>query len=724
MGYDRGSVLILADGSTGNSSTCLEPRLHIMNHTSYPTRAIPNFCPLIVTKISTRGKCLLPFIYTAYAKELDWVSDGGVNYTNNREECRGSRLVSKNSKRQGGQFSGRWDLDTRGIFTERYGDIAHLITIRVDEQLIQAMVRFWDPAYQCFTFNQEDMTPTIEEYAALLRINNVQFGKIYVKKPKPMTFKKKLVRLTDMTDAWAKKQIKKKNETICIPWSSLRDLVLNHPDMLKRVNLFALAIYGLVIFSKVLEHLEVAVVDFFERLKQGINPVPTILAETFRSLNSCRKIGKGHFIGYAQLLNVWILSHFWKVERTPFHMFSKTFAPPEAYLKKEWPKEVTEQHWVSVFQNLRAEDIMWRAPWIRPSVLLYRVGDQDWIPLLELWGGVGYDPLLVQRQFSSRQFIPATGGLAQSEFAFTGEGYMKRVRDTAKSWKKVHSIELALYADTLTQDYDLWRKQRVNSQQISSTNYTVQNPFSEEMPSELEMARQEFEREKAKMSRDLSALQEENYQLKIDVQIERFRTEKVQKEAEVVRNDLRDLHLENKKLRGTIKNSGLSKSTAEWKEEISNIKGGMEFWKGKAKKEEEKAARAAIELRRKNVEYEMVTAEFANSQSEHQELKKKARDLENMLQSRQQQLDNLLKALEEKNDQYDRDIHAYEGTLQEKEMQLDFLINEIRKAAMQVVQLSDEAEVLSCQFPPSQRSSISEFLEQVKKQGNVARKFV
>ncbi|KAG8490249.1 hypothetical protein CXB51_015532 [Gossypium anomalum] len=255
------------------------------------------------------------------------------------------------------------------------------------------------------------MTPTIEEYTALLRIDDVQFGKIYVKEPKPMTFKKKLVRLTDMTDAWAEKQIKKKNETICVPWSCLRDLVLNHPDMLKRVNLFALAIYGLVIFPKVLGHLEVAVVDFFERLKQGINPVPTILAETFRSLSSYRRKGEGRFIGCAQLLNVWILSHFWK--------------------------------------NLRAEDITWRAPWIRPSVLLYKVGDQDW---------------------------------------------------------KAHLMELALYADTLTQDYDLWRKQRVNSQQISSTNYTVQNPFSEEIPSELEMARQEFEREKAKMSRDLSAL--------------------------------------------------------------------------------------------------------------------------------------------------------------------------------------------------------------------------
>ncbi|KAG8482695.1 hypothetical protein CXB51_023999 [Gossypium anomalum] len=325
----------------------------------------------------------------------------------------------------------------------------------LEDLLIQAMVRFWEPAYQCFTFNQEDMTLTIEEYAALLRIDNMQFGKIYVKEPKPMTFKKKLVRLTDMTDAWAEKQIKKKNETICIPWSSLRESVLSHPDILKRVNLFALAIY----------------------------------AETFRSLSTCRRVGKGRFIGCAQLLNVWILSHFWKVERTPFHMFSKTFAPLEAYLKKEWPKEVTEQYWVSVFQNLRAEDITWRAPWIRPSVLLYKCGGQDWVHLLGLWGGVGYAPLLVQRQFFSRQFIPATGGLAQFEFAFAGEGYMKRVRDIAKSWKEIHFMELALYADTLTQDYDIWRKQRVSSQQISSTNYTAQNPFLEEMPSELEIAR-------------------------------------------------------------------------------------------------------------------------------------------------------------------------------------------------------------------------------------------
>ncbi|KAG8493640.1 hypothetical protein CXB51_011786 [Gossypium anomalum] len=517
----------------------------------------------------------------------------------------------------------QWDSDTRGIFTERYGDIAHLITIRVDEQLIQAMVRFWDPAYQCFTFNQEDMTLTIEEYAALLRIDNVQFGKIYVKEPKPLTFRKKLAKTRSQP---------------CPDYLSRDIQVLEYLSKGRKGT-----IYRVCTAAQCL--------DFESFLESRAHSIPHV----FKSIRPARSLPQ---------------------ERMAERSHRATLG-------------------ISLSESSR------RGYNVESTV------DPSFSPAIQMWRPrLGTFTRVMGRSWIRSAISP------------------KRVRDIAKSWKEIHFMELALYADTLTQDYDIWRRQRVSSQQISPTNYTAQNPFLEEMPSELEIARQEFEREKAKMSRDLSTLQEENYQLKIEAQVERSRTEKVQREAEIVRNDLRDLHLENKKLRSIIKNSGLGKSTAEWKEEISNIKGGMEFWKGKAKREEEKAARAAIELRRKNAEYEMATAEFANSQSEHRELKMRVRDLENMLQSRQQQLNNLLKALEEKNDQYDRDMHAYEGTLQEKEMQLNFLINEIRQAAMQVVQLSDEAEVLSCQFPPSQRSSISEFLEQVKKQGNVARKFV
>ncbi|MBA0670034.1 hypothetical protein Goklo_024622 [Gossypium klotzschianum] len=59
------------------------------------------------------------------------------------------------------------------------------------------------------------------------------------------------MKLTGMTDTWAEKQIMKKNEVSCIPWFSLQELVQNHPDILRRVDLFALAIYGLIVFWKV-----------------------------------------------------------------------------------------------------------------------------------------------------------------------------------------------------------------------------------------------------------------------------------------------------------------------------------------------------------------------------------------------------------------------------------------------------------------------------------------
>ncbi|MBA0575793.1 hypothetical protein Golob_024444, partial [Gossypium lobatum] len=54
----------------------------------------------------------------------------------------------------------------------------------------------------------------------------------------------------------------------------------------KKVDVFALSIYGLVIFPRALGHVDEAVLDLFDRLSKGVTPVPVILAETFRSLNT------------------------------------------------------------------------------------------------------------------------------------------------------------------------------------------------------------------------------------------------------------------------------------------------------------------------------------------------------------------------------------------------------------------------------------------------------
>ncbi|MBA0756438.1 hypothetical protein Gogos_021902 [Gossypium gossypioides] len=165
----------------------------------------------------------------------------------------------------------------------------------------------------------------------------------------------------------------KKRDSKCIYWKSLRDLILAHPDTKKRVDVFALSISGLVIFPKALGHIDEAVSDLFNRLDKSVTPIPTILAETFRSLSACRRAGEGRFIGCVQLLLAWFHNHFWKVENVSYRVFSDNYSP----LKE-------------LVATLRAH-------WMIPDEILYRCGDFDWVFLLGIWGAIGYDPLLVLR---------------------------------------------------------------------------------------------------------------------------------------------------------------------------------------------------------------------------------------------------------------------------------------------------------------------------------------
>ncbi|MBA0673449.1 hypothetical protein Goklo_024656 [Gossypium klotzschianum] len=183
--------------------------------------------------------------------------------------------------------------------------------------------------------------------------------------------------ITRMSEQWVAAQIKKKGDSKCIPWKSLKDLILAYPDTKKRVDVFVLNIYGLVVFPKAFGHVNEAVIDLFNRLDKSVTPVPIILAETFRSLNTCRKV----------------------------------------------------------------EDIEWRAPWLLLDEILYRCCDFDWVSLLLIWGAIGYALLLVIRQYSLRQFIPASQGIVECEFSYKGDGYKKKIREMSNAWNQTRQMK-------------------------------------------------------------------------------------------------------------------------------------------------------------------------------------------------------------------------------------------------------------------------------------------
>ncbi|MBA0700414.1 hypothetical protein Goari_020448, partial [Gossypium aridum] len=152
--------------------------------------------------------------------------------------------------------------------------------MKVDKHLFRALVQFWNTTYSCFTFGKVDLVPTVEEYMALLRCLKIQVDIAYSRVVYVPTVLKKLMNITGMSEQCVVARIKQKGDSKCIAWKNLKDIILAHPDTKKRVDVFALSIYGLVVFPKALGHVDEVVTDLFDQLDKRVTPVPTILAET------------------------------------------------------------------------------------------------------------------------------------------------------------------------------------------------------------------------------------------------------------------------------------------------------------------------------------------------------------------------------------------------------------------------------------------------------------
>ncbi|KAK5786151.1 hypothetical protein PVK06_040782 [Gossypium arboreum] len=126
-----------------------------------------------------------------------------------------------------------------------------------------------------------------------------------------------------------------------------------------------------------LGHIDEAVTDLFDRVGKQNTPVLAILAETFRSLSACWRAGEGRFIGCAQLLLVWFHSHFWKLDKVLFRVFFEGYSPLKEAVDMPRRDDISEERWIDILQNLREEDVMWKAPWLAPSEVLYRCGSFD-----------------------------------------------------------------------------------------------------------------------------------------------------------------------------------------------------------------------------------------------------------------------------------------------------------------------------------------------------------
>ncbi|KHG18141.1 Nucleoside-triphosphatase THEP1 [Gossypium arboreum] len=170
-------------------------------------------------------------------------------------------------------------------------------------------------------------------------------------------------------------------------------------------------------------------------------------------------------------------------------------------------------------------------------------GSFDWVPLVGIWGAIGYAPLLVLRQRGLRQFVPVTQGLAQSEFVYRGAGYKRKVSEVSSAWKKTCRLKGVAISPATTPEYVEWRGRRVNDN-IPKPSVEGTRPIEEYLQvrfSELEIMKQEFERKNLEFEKMIAKLEEEKMYLSLDVEVQKMKVEKERKEKRKIEEDRDDL---------------------------------------------------------------------------------------------------------------------------------------------------------------------------------------
>ena len=123
-----------------------------------------------------------------------------------------------------------------------------------------------------------------------------------------------------------------------------------------------------------------------------------------------------------------------------------------------------------------------------------------WVPLLGLWGVVSYASLLVCRQYAAKQFISATHGLNQLEFAYWDSGYAAQLAKLSTLWSEPQRADLARHGNNIAPGYIEWNSNRARDMVLSARDDSIQPacPLLERMSTELELLRRELEIERKK----------------------------------------------------------------------------------------------------------------------------------------------------------------------------------------------------------------------------------
>ncbi|KAA3485492.1 227 kDa spindle and centromere-associated protein-like protein [Gossypium australe] len=405
--------------------------------------------------------------------------------------------------------------------------------------------------------------------------------------------------------------------------------------------------------------------------------------------------------------------------------------------------DITEENWIMILQKLQEDDVAWRAPWAIPDEIIYRCGDFDYVPMLGIWGAVGYAPLLVLRQYRSRQFTPPTQGLTQCEFDYKGENYKKRVREISNAWGRIHRMKRFAANPMTTPEYDWWGSQKINDNIPTPDQEDIRSleEHLQVVPSELEIIKQDFERKNRELGKRIEQLEEEKMQLGLDVDIQKLEAEKLRKGKNKAEEDLDSLKTDYKKLRRSMKTAGLGKTSEQWRQEIKEEKHKASQWERKLRETQEREdalKRSLVESQNEKESLKARVSELEKSLYQYRsrnsvvELRASLSKIEEM-KARIEELESALhgwelraELFEANEDRWKQQLHHYQNQVRDRDYIMGEAVAQVREVADHLQALAVQADVLSLMYESkSERGQeLAGLLEKVKALSIRARPYI
>ncbi|KAI5419673.1 hypothetical protein KIW84_043730 [Lathyrus oleraceus] len=343
-------------------------------------------------------------------------------------------------------------------FVGRYGDILTVLKTVVDPVPLQTLLQFYDPELRCFTFQDYQLAPTLEEYSILLSIP-IQHQTPFLDVPKEVDFRliARALRLSvkEVGENW-----KPCGEVVGLP---LRFLLRVARDEAEKGNWevfhaqLATMIYGIILFPSMPNFIDYTAISIFIR---G-NPVPTLLADTYYAIHS--RHGKGGAIRCClPLLFKWFMS---------LLPASGPFVDTQSTLK-----------WTQRVMSLTSYDIRWQSYRMEVKVVIISCGEFRNVPLVGTKGCINYSPVLSLRQLGfvmSRR--PLEAEIAES-VCFEKKDDPVRLEQIGKAWRAIGVKDGSILGKKFAiamPDYTDWVKKRVETLLLP---YDRMEPLQEQPP--------------------------------------------------------------------------------------------------------------------------------------------------------------------------------------------------------------------------------------------------